>query len=350
MASRRRTCVAVSLFALALSLGAASGRPGPRALDARSFYDSVKPYVVRIVVSGQDGEPVKSGSGVAISADSVLTNYRVVEGGTSFDVLPGDSHSVASPLQARPLSCSAAVDLAVLQVSPPHLLRAAPLSASLPVVGARVYALGSPLDLEGTLSEGIVGQIRPLAERTLIQMTAPISRGSPGGALFSADGRLLGITSLNLREGPALDFAVSTRSVGNLGPCSSFPVYWETLESSFPEDKLTTTPAASCGPRLRVLDLGGRWAYATPFGGSYHVTGTVKNEGCSTAEWPRIRVARRLDGNLLVAKTVYAADPSIRADGKSTFEVVFDFWWSTPEELRRATRSEFIAEAAGPAN
>jgi hypothetical protein len=58
-------------------------------------------------------------------------------------------------------------------------------------------------------------------------------------------------------------------------------------------------------------------------------------------------VARRLGGELLSAKTVYVADPSIRADEKSTFEAVFDFWWNTPEELRRATRSEFTAEIVG---
>jgi hypothetical protein len=77
------------------------------------------------------------------------------------------------------------------------------------------------------------------------------------------------------------------------------------------------------------------------------VTGTVKNEGCGSAELARIRVGRRLDGKLLTAKTVYVADPSIRADGESTFEAVFDFWWSTPEELHRVTRSEFTAEIAG---
>ena len=346
MALRRSACIAVSLFALALSPGAASRPPGQRVLPAQSFYETVKPYVVRIVVSGQDGEPLKSGSGVAISADSILTNYHVVEGGTSFDVLPGDSHSITSPLQARPLSCSAPVDLAILQVSSPRPLRAAPLSPSLPEVGARVYALGSPLELEGTLSEGVVSQIRPLPERTLIHMTPATPRGGSGGALFSSDGRLLGITMPGFREGQKMDFAVSTRSVGDLGPCSSFPVYWESLESAL-GDARPTPPTASCGPWLVFQYFGGRWAYATPFGGSYHVTGTVKNEGCGPAELARIRVARRLGGELLSAKTVYVADPSIRADEKSTFEAVFDFWWSTPEELRRATRSEFTAEIAG---
>ena len=345
---RRRATVAVSLFALALSLGVASGRPGARAPDARSFYESVKPYVVRIVVSGQDGEPVKAGSGIAISADTVLTNYHVVEGGNSFDVLPGDTNSVVSPLQARPLRCSAPIDLAVLEVSPPHPLRAAPLSTSLPAVGARVYALGSPLELRGKLSEGVVSQIRNLPERTLIEMAAPASRGSSGSGLFSFDGRLLGITTSHSRESQAADFAVSARSVGDLAPCSSFPLYWETLELAPKELKPAATQTTSCEARLTFQDFGGRWAYATPFGGSYHVTGTVKNQGCGAAELTRIRVGRRLDGKLLNAKTVYVADPSIRADGESTFEAVFDFWWSTPEELHRVTRSEFTAEIAGP--
>ncbi|GEM_PF-4392278 len=64
-------------------------------------------------------------------------------------------------------------------------------------IGQRIYAIGSPLGFENTISEGLVSGIRPGSDSSVsyIQISAPVSSGSSGGAVVDARGRLLGITS-----------------------------------------------------------------------------------------------------------------------------------------------------------
>jgi len=81
----------------------------------------------------------------------------------------------------------------------------------LPKVGERVFTLGSPLQLEGTLSEGVVSGLRTEDGTALVQTTAAISPGSSGGGLFDSGAKLIGITTFTLRNGQALNFAILTR-------------------------------------------------------------------------------------------------------------------------------------------
>nr|WP_236873602.1 S1C family serine protease [Burkholderia sp. PAMC 26561] len=79
-------------------------------------------------------------------------------------------------------------------------------------VGQRVFAIGSPLGRENTLSDGLISGInRDLAGAVNhIQFSAPISHGSSGGGLFDGDGRLVGITSSMIPSSEAenINFAI----------------------------------------------------------------------------------------------------------------------------------------------
>jgi hypothetical protein len=84
-------------------------------------------------------------------------------------------------------------------------------------VGARVAVIGSPLGLEGTLSEGIVSAVRELmGDRKLLQVTAPISPGSSGSPVLNAKGEVIGIATALLRGGQALNFAVPSEYAASL--------------------------------------------------------------------------------------------------------------------------------------
>jgi Trypsin-like peptidase domain len=192
-----------------------------RPLTPSQLYRKVAPSVVTIAVYGRDGKEVKTGSGVVIdSRGTVLTNYHVVDGGTFFDVHYAGAESATLP--ARPLKSAPLADLAELSVSDPRPLRPATLSTGMPAVGTRVYALGSPFTLEGTLSEGLVSQVRSDGNRRLIQTSAAISPGSSGGGLFLENGDLVGITSMTLQGGQNLNFAVAVSELSQLRPCQSF--------------------------------------------------------------------------------------------------------------------------------
>lgn len=83
-------------------------------------------------------------------------------------------------------------------------------------VGDPVYALGAPEGLELTLSDGLVSGIRQAQGTDYIQTTAPISKGSSGGGLFDAQGRLVGITTMYLKDGQALNFAVPAELIASV--------------------------------------------------------------------------------------------------------------------------------------
>jgi hypothetical protein len=83
-------------------------------------------------------------------------------------------------------------------------------------VGERTYAIGSPQGLESTLSNGLVSGLLPVGKMKIVQTTAPISRGSSGGGLFDVRGALMGITTVYLKDGQNLNFAVPADQIAVL--------------------------------------------------------------------------------------------------------------------------------------
>jgi hypothetical protein len=119
--------------------------------------------------------------------------------------------------KARLLFRYEVADLCLLVVpkpSLPRLVEARKLSER-PAVGTRVYSIGAPRGLELSIGEGVVSQVREgdSSDAILIQTTAPISPGSSGGGLFDEQGRLVGITTLFLKDSDRLNFAVSSLSL-----------------------------------------------------------------------------------------------------------------------------------------
>jgi len=82
-------------------------------------------------------------------------------------------------------------------------------------VGQRVYAIGSPMGLENSISEGIISGLRSYDElrRSFIQITASISPGSSGGAVVNDKGELIGISTLTFKQGQNLNFAIPIEDI-----------------------------------------------------------------------------------------------------------------------------------------
>ena len=136
-----------------------------------------------------------------------MTNYHVIKGASSAIVkLPDgafyDVDGVVAFDKAR--------DLAVIKAHGQNF-RVVTLGNSDRVqVGEEIVAIGSPLSLESTVSSGIVSGIRTIEEEggKFLQITAPISPGSSGGPLFNMAGEVVGITTLYLKGGENLNFAI----------------------------------------------------------------------------------------------------------------------------------------------
>ena len=311
---------------LALSAAVLARGQEARPRPTPSLYGRLSPSVVSITVSGRDGAPLAWGSGVVLSPDGViLTNYHVVEGGIFFDIrLPGQGAD-DRPIPARPLQCAAEQDLATLQIVPVNGLRPVRLGKKMPAVGDHVFAVGSPLGLEGTLSDGIVSQIREDKGEVLIQTTAPISHGSSGGGLFLGDGSLVGITALSMRGGQGLNFAVSTQSVASLVACTSFPARSaERDEEQAPGTSSSSPPAATQSPCVanpvidKVANSGGHvMSLSLAF---LQVSGIVLNKGCAPAGFVKVRIEVEKLGKFVTSATVFTSDDYIQPGQKSDFK------------------------------
>jgi hypothetical protein len=85
-------------------------------------------------------------------------------------------------------------------------------------VGEEVVAIGNPLSLESTVSSGIVSGVRTVQEEggNFLQVTAPICPGSSGGPLFNMAGEVVAITTLYLKGGENLNFAIPINDAKHL--------------------------------------------------------------------------------------------------------------------------------------
>lgn len=168
--------------------------------------------VVMIIIEDESGTPVASGSGIAIHPDGyILTNCHVIASGSSFCVRIENDDKIYD--QVRLVKYNPVFDLALIRIQrqmPP-----------LPVYddrrklrrGEKVFAIGSPMGLFNSVSDGIISGFRTIKDRDMIQFTAPISHGSSGGALLNCCGELIGICTGGIDEGQNLNLAVSYQHI-----------------------------------------------------------------------------------------------------------------------------------------
>lgn len=190
-------------FCLALSSILAVAAAASAETELPQLVKQVLPSVVTILARTNDEEKLTGGSGFVVAPDRVATNWHVITGADQVTVVtPAGKH-----LAATEFSASGAHDLAILTV-PGLGLTPLPLgSSSTLAAGQSVVAAGAPLGLSATVSEGIVSAQREVEGVSVIQNTAPISRGSSGGPLLDRQGRVVGYNSFSLEGGQNINFA-----------------------------------------------------------------------------------------------------------------------------------------------
>ncbi len=163
--------------------------------------------MVQVVVQDAEGRRAGSGTGFLVSKNGLIaTNYHVIENAHSaFIILADETRLAVSGVAAR----DEKADIAILSV--PYKVVSEPIELSTieAPIGSKVYAIGNPLGLSNSLSDGIVSGYRESEGIRVIQTTAPISPGSSGGPLLSADGRVIGVTTFVFKGGQNLNFAVT---------------------------------------------------------------------------------------------------------------------------------------------
>jgi S1-C subfamily serine protease len=172
-----------------------------------------KGAVGSIVVLDKAGQPISQGSGFFISTDGrAVTNYHVIKNGASAVIkLPGGAFFAVDGVCAF----DADLDVAIIKAHGNDFRTVALGDSDRLQVGEEVVAIGNPLSLESSVSNGILSGIRTVQEKRskVLQITAPISPGRSGGPLFDMGGEVVGITTSHLRGGENLNFAIPINEV-----------------------------------------------------------------------------------------------------------------------------------------
>jgi serine protease Do len=177
-----------------------------QAMSPEDLYRTISPSIWLVRALDADGVPVRSGSAVVTAPETLLTNCHVLRQAKRI-VISNDNVQHGARLQHID------VERDLCQITARNLRApAVPIGETERLaVGQKVYALGNPLGIERTLSDGLISALHRTEQRrelVMIQTSAPISPGSSGGGLFDAQGRLIGITTSQTREGQNINFAI----------------------------------------------------------------------------------------------------------------------------------------------
>jgi serine protease Do len=195
---------------------------GAVASPTRDVQDLVKQLGQAVV---QVRTPEGLGSGFFVNPDGYLiTNFHVIEGETeiSVEVYSQDSNGQLDRdtyKQVRIVAINKFHDLALLHIedkNTPKFKYVTLGSSDALNVGDEVFAVGSPMGLERTVTEGILStKTRELEGELYLQTTTQINPGNSGGPLFNLAGEVVGVTNMKIMFGEGLGFAIPVELVKN---------------------------------------------------------------------------------------------------------------------------------------
>jgi S1-C subfamily serine protease len=145
------------------------------------------------------------GSGFILNKDGlILTNNHVINNAQQIEVKLSNKRTY----KARRLAVDKGHDLALLKIdNAPNLVPVTLASSQGLIVGQRVYAIGNPFGLQGTMTRGIISAIRSIRGpeqnpiEDAIQTDASVNPGNSGGPLLNSRGEVIGITTMIASNG-----------------------------------------------------------------------------------------------------------------------------------------------------
>jgi len=238
----------VSLAMLVLTTGAAADMSG--AIERVS--DSV--FTVKV------GERV--GAGFIVSPTGyALTSAHVVGDSTEVSLTLADDSDLTAQVEKK----DDARDLALLRLGQTNLPAVQFAGSATLKQGAKVAALGSPLGLEGSVTEGVISAVkREIDGKSYLQVDAALNQGNSGGPVIDERGRVVGIATAVIKEAENVGFAIpSDEAIGFLSEAEvavnlALGEGPEAVSGKPPADEKKPSvprPSPPTVPRVRVMSL-----------------------------------------------------------------------------------------------
>src|ERR1700749_4566335 len=180
-----------------------------RAEELPELVRRVKPSVVSVITYNAAGEVALTGSGFFIRPGEILTNLHVVEGAHHAEIRTFEGKGKTYQVSGL-LSVDREGDLAILSVAmPAERARVVETTAFVPEEGEKIFVIGNPLRLEGSVADGIVSAVREVPGLgRIVQITAPISHGNSGSPVFNMNGQVVGVVTIRVMNGENINLAL----------------------------------------------------------------------------------------------------------------------------------------------
>ncbi len=181
----------------------------PNVVLGQSASEIAKAYgraVVLIETLDERGNVMGQGSGFIVTpAGAIVSNLHVVRGAARIRVrmIEGDVY-----LTDRIVAIDEVRDLVIVKIDGFNLPTVKLGDSDRTESGEPIVAISSPEGLANTISTGILSGVRRLDTHRVFQITAPISDGSSGGAVFNSAGEVIGIVTWLMKSGQNINFAL----------------------------------------------------------------------------------------------------------------------------------------------
>ncbi|HLM58069.1 MAG TPA: tetratricopeptide repeat-containing serine protease family protein [Pyrinomonadaceae bacterium] len=214
---KRKLPLWLAVFALLASAAQARAASDAAEPSLPELVRRVKPTVVSVITYGPNGEVAVTGSGFFVRPGQVLTNLHVVEGAARAEIRTFEGKGKTYPVTGL-AGLDEEGDLALLSVEmPPERARLAETTAAVPEEGERIFVIGNPLRLEGSVADGIVSAVREVPSLgRIIQITAPISHGNSGSPVFNMKGQVVGVVTIRVMNGQNINLAMGAARVSSV--------------------------------------------------------------------------------------------------------------------------------------
>lgn len=183
---------------------AAAGQEAEKSFEELAMLAS---SVVMITIHGNKGDVIGTGSGIMVGRQGyILTNNHVASGGKYYSVRIEDDDRVYTTDEV--IKYNYVLDLAVIRIDRKLIPIPVYKGQKKLVRGQKVVAIGSPLGLFNSVSDGIISGFRKIDNVDMIQFTAPTSHGSSGGAVLNMQGEVIGISTAGFDGGQNINLAM----------------------------------------------------------------------------------------------------------------------------------------------